>query len=86
MTSPRPRDQGEQIPQESHPNTQAELGGADAVQKTTYVVGESADPDRQHRPGTVTPRVSAGGRSPLMWIVVAVIVLLALWYAAGMFR
>jgi hypothetical protein len=87
MTNPRPGDQGGQIPQHQYPDAEAQLGGADAVEKTTYVTGEGTNPHAQHVPGTPAGRMPAQrGRNPIFWIVAVVVVLLIIAYAAGLFR
>lgn len=90
---------GERPPDE-RPFTDSEtaLGGADAVQKTTYGVGHGAEPigTQEHAPvgvrkgegdGTVVARVATGGGvSPVAWIVGIIAVLALLVYAFGIFR
>jgi hypothetical protein len=87
MTNPRPGDQGGQIPQHQYRDAEAELGGADAVEKTTYVTGQGTNPQAQHTPGTPAGRMPAQrGRNPLFWVVLVVVVLLIVAYAVGLFR
>jgi hypothetical protein len=66
-------------------NREAELGGADAVEKTTYVVGEGADPEARPT-GPYVARGAAGSGSVAGWIVGAIAALIALVYAIGIFR
>ena len=66
-----------------HP--EAQLGGADAVEKTTYVVGEGTDPDARPRSAYVA-RDAGGGANLGVWIVGGLAVLIALVYAIGIFR
>jgi hypothetical protein len=61
------------------------LGGADAVEKTTYVVGEGTEPEARPA-GRHVARDAAGTGSAVMWIVAGIAVLIALVYAAGVFR
>ena len=73
----------------------AALGGADAVQKTTYGAplgaeptgrAEQTNPRMRKGEGTVTARVGAGGGlSPVSWFAIALAVLAAVLYAAGIF-
>ena len=85
MTSPRPGDQGGQIPQDRYRDAEAALGGADAVEKTTYVEGHGTQPETHVPPGTPTATVPArGGRNVLVWIAALVIVLLAIGYLGGL--
>ena len=61
------------------------LGGADAVEKTTYVVGEGTDPNAlspKGRPASVgSHRVS-----PILWVIVVVVLLIVVVYAVVAFR
>jgi hypothetical protein len=66
-------------------NRQAELGGADAVEKTTYVVGEGVEPEARPS-GPYVARDAAGSGSVAGWIVAAIAALIALVYAIGIFR
>ena len=67
-----------------HP--EAQLGGADAVEKTTYVVGEGTEPDRQP-PGPHTATGAATGRGNLaVWVVAGIAALIALVYLVGLVR
>jgi hypothetical protein len=66
-----------------HP--EAQLGGADAVEKTTYVVGEGTEPDRPQT-GDYVARGAAAGRSVGVWVIGGIAALIALVYAIGIFR
>ena len=88
MTDPRPGDEGGQIRPHRDRDTDAEaaLGGADAVEKTTYVEGRGTDPEAHVPPGTPTATVPArNGRNVLMWVVMAMVVLIAVGYLGGLF-
>ncbi len=61
-----------------HPD--GRLGGADAVQKTTYVVGEGTDPDTITPPGVVARVDSGRGINLTLWVVIAIAVVIALVY------
>ena len=64
-------------------NQQDGSGGADAVQKTTYVTGKGTDPDQRTPPGVVA-RVEPGrGGNPLLWVVVVIAALIAIVYGIG---
>lgn len=88
---------GERAPDE-RPFTDSEtaLGGADAVQKTSWGVGHGTEPDglEEHAPvgrkkgeGDVVSRVTPGGGvSPVAWVVGILGVLALLVYAFGAFR
>ena len=66
-----------------HP--EAQLGGADAVEKTTYLVGEGTEPDTRTR-DEYAARPVGGGPNVGLWIVGGVAALIALVYAIGIFR
>jgi hypothetical protein len=65
-----------------HP--EAQLGGADAVEKTSYVVGEGAEPHGRPR-GEYVARTDSGAGNVLAWIVGGLAALIALVYAIGVF-
>jgi hypothetical protein len=64
---------------------EAALGGADAVEKTTYVVGEATEPDARPRTDYVA-RGAARGSNVVVWVVGTIAALIALVYAIGVFR
>ncbi len=65
-----------------HPNSETALGGADAVEKTTYVVGDGTNPDARtpigHPPGVGHTR-----GNPLLWTILVIAFLVALAYMLG---
>lgn len=61
------------------------LGGADAVEKTTYVVGNGTDPNALSPVGRPA-KVGNNGTNIAVWIFAAVLVLIAVVYAFGAFR
>lgn len=63
------------------------LGGADAVEKSTYVADvHGADVgDREVRGVPVTASVSSGGTSPIAWIAGLLALLALAAYAVGLF-
>ena len=67
-------------------NPEAALGGADAVEKTTYVTGHGTEPEgRTNTPDAVVARARAGGGiNPLLWVVILVAVLIAVVYGFGL--
>jgi hypothetical protein len=65
-----------------HP--EAQLGGADAVEKTTYVVGEGTEPNAQPT-GSYVARDAAGEGSIVGWVVGGIAALIALAYVIGIF-
>ncbi len=70
-------------------NPQANLGGADAVDKTSYVTGRGTDPDEtlSRTERRATPRgVKTGGMSGAGWAAVAVAILIAVFFGFALFR
>jgi hypothetical protein len=75
----------DRVPIDKLRDPEAELGGADAVPKTTYITGEGTEPER--RKGALpAARVSGGVPSAVVWVVVALAVLGALAYLVGLGR
>jgi hypothetical protein len=68
------------------PNPEAALGGADDVQKTSYVTGSGTDPERRKTSREPNARVGGGGMGIGGWILIAVVVGIALFYGASLFR
>ena len=71
------------ISRDRYRDAEAQLGGADAVEKTTYVVGEGTDPNARKGDG---PSATVSGRgAPMMVLVVVLVlvVLVALAYVVG---
>lgn len=58
-------------------------GGADAVQKTTYVTGRGTDPDATSAPGPAAQVAGAPGASPVLWAAIALALIVALVYGLG---
>jgi hypothetical protein len=85
MTEPRPGDSGGQIPEDRYRDAEAQLGGADAVQKTTYVEGRGTSPEARTPQGAPTATVPSRGVSLLMWVVLIVVAMLAVAYLGGAF-
>ena len=68
------------------PNPEAALGGADDVQKTTYVTGSGTDPERRLTSREPAGRTGGGRMGLGGWILIAVVVGIALFYGASLFR
>jgi hypothetical protein len=77
MTTPPPN-HGERT---THDDVEP-LGGADAVQKTTYGTGKGTDPANSIN--TPTPSVGRT-RSPILWIVIGIAVIIGAIYLMGLF-
>ena len=82
----------EQRPQENPLRTdryrdlEAELGGADDVEKTTYVVGEGTDPNARKGSGPAATGVGRGAPTMVLIVVVVIALLVALAYVIGLMR
>ena len=66
------------------PQRQESVGGADAVPKTSYVVGQGAEPETQRAPDRAAPVSRGGGGARVMLAVVLVVVLGGLVYALAL--
>lgn len=73
------------IPRDRYRDAEAELGGADNVEKTTYVVGKGADPNARKGQGS-SATVSSGAPKMVAAVVVVLVVLVALAYLIGAMR
>jgi hypothetical protein len=67
-------------------NPEAQLGGADAVEKTTYVVGDGTEPDARPRGDYAARDAARSGANLGLWVIGGVAALIALVYAIGIFR
>jgi hypothetical protein len=65
-------------------DAEAALGGADAVEKTTYVVGKGTDPNARSPVGQPA-EVGRRGISPIVWGLGIVVLLAIVVYAFGIF-
>jgi len=72
-------------PEPKFVDSETALGGADAVEKTTYVVGDGTSPEAR-TPIGAPPSVGSSGPSVIAWVVIAVALLIAIVYALGVFR
>ena len=74
------------FPRDRYVDPETALGGADAVEKTTYVAGKGTDPAAQ-RHGAAAPRVPSGAGRGTTWIILAFLVVAAvLVYLLGFGR
>ena len=62
------------------------LGGADAVEKTTYVTGEGTEPAGAPRAATVARTPTGGGINVAAWVIGLIALAVALVYGFGVFR
>jgi hypothetical protein len=72
----RPTDGGG-LPEDQLRNPEAALGGADAVEKTTYVTGQGAEPETRHQSGTPSARVPSGSGHGATWAIIGFLVVAA---------
>ena len=75
-----------EVPVDKLRDPEAQLGGADNVQKTTYVVGEGTSPDRRKSDRTSARAKNGGGAHTIVWVVVVLVILGALVLALGLGR
>jgi hypothetical protein len=73
------------IPRDRYRDAEAELGGADNVEKTTYVVGKGTDPNARKGAGP-SATVSSGAPRIVAIVVAVLVVLVALAYLIGVMR
>ncbi|MEO8946577.1 MAG: hypothetical protein ABI338_08760 [Gemmatimonadaceae bacterium] len=72
-------------PEPKFVDSETALGGADAVEKTTYVVGHGTSPEAEAPLGEPAS-VGRTGYSPIFWIAIVVAVLIAIVYLIGIWR
>ena len=78
---------GGSFPQDRYKNSETALGGADAVEKTTYVTGKGTEPESRKADAGPTARVSAGSGQAATWVVLAFLFIgAALVYLLGFGR
>jgi hypothetical protein len=79
----RPTDGGT-FPQDRYRNPETALGGADSVEKTTYVTGAGTEPEaripedpgrRKGEGGRTVPTAPAGGGQRTVWAIVGLLVI-----------
>jgi len=81
----RPTD-GKSFPEDRYTDPETALGGADAVEKTSYVTGSGTDPEAVKGSGP-SARVSAGGGQGATWaIIIFLVVAAVLVYLLGFGR
>ena len=86
MTSPTPEPEGS-TGGRRYEDPEAALGGADAVEKTTYVTGKGTEPSGSQPPGSPAARVGAGSGQGATWAIIGFLVVAAvLVYLLGFGR
>ena len=71
------------VPRDRLRDPEAQLGGADAVEKTTYVVGEGTDPRARRGEGPSATVRGAGPPLMVISVVVVLVLLVAVAYLVG---
>jgi hypothetical protein len=78
------RDATDALPDDD--DSERALGGADSVEKTTWVVGSGTEPESASH-GQVTARANSGGGINVgAWVVGLIALAIALVYGAGFLR
>ena len=80
------RDSSENLDASRYEYAETALGGADSVQKTSYVTGEGAEPEGAPRANVVARTSTGGGINIAAWVIGAVAALIAVIYMLGIFR
>ena len=80
----RPADRNK-VPADSYRSAEP-LGGADAVEKTTYVTGSGTEPETI-KPAGASAKVAAGGGQNATWVIIGLLFVAAvLVYLMGFAR
>ena len=75
------------FPKDRYVDPETALGGADAVEKTTYVTGQGTEPETRHKEGTPTARVPSGSGHGATWAIIGFLAVMAvLVYLLGFGR
>jgi hypothetical protein len=78
---------GGSFPPDRYSNPETALGGADAVEKTTYVTGKGTEPGGNQPPGSPAARVPAGSGQAATWAIIGFLMVAAvLVYLLGFGR
>ncbi len=78
---------GPSIPADRYRDAEAALGGADAVEKTSYVTGSGTDPQAIKPTGSASAKVPSGAGQSATWAVIAFLLIGAvLVYVLGFGR
>ena len=68
---------GGSFPEDRYRNPETALGGADAVEKTTYVTGQGTEPEARHQAGTPSARAPSGAGHGATWAIIGFLVVAA---------
>jgi hypothetical protein len=80
------REVSENLDPSRYADAESALGGADSVQKTSYVTGEGTEPEGAPRAPVIARTSSGGGVNIAAWVIGAVAALIAVIYMLGIFR
>lgn len=80
------RDLSDNLDPSRYEYAESALGGADSVQKTSYVTGEGTEPEGAPRASVIARTSSGGGVNIAAWVIGAVAALIAVIYMLGIFR
>jgi hypothetical protein len=80
------RDLAEDVNPDEYDDAETALGGADTVQKTSYVVGEGTEPSGAPRAGVVARTSTGTGINGAAWVIGLIALAVALVYGFGIFR
>jgi hypothetical protein len=84
---PQPTGDGGSFPQDRFRNPETAMGGADSVQKTTYVTGEGTEPAGRHPEDRRKGRDARTGSRGVIWAVLGLLFLAGAGvYLAGLAR
>ena len=81
---PKNPDSGKTPSTLNDPTSEANRGGADAVNDTPGIAAQGTTPGYQF--DVVRPQEEVRGGGKIVWLVVAAAIVIVLAYAAGMFR
>ena len=82
---PQPNQENPYDP-DAYRDAEAQRGGADNVEKTTYVKGSGTAPEGRRPDAPIATVASAGGPRTITWMVIALVVIVALVYLLGIAR
>jgi len=78
--------EGKSFPKDRYADAETALGGADAVEKTTYVTGSGTDPNARKGDGPAAHVPAGGGQGATWAIIVFLVVAAVLVYLLGFGR
>lgn len=67
-------------------DSEVNLGGADAVEKTSYVLGRGTDPEAMRGDAEALPAEGGGGIGLMGWVLIAAALAIVLYLGLAVFR